>query len=258
MAGKPYVTGQMESLTAIVTGASRGIGLAVARMFAWEGANLVLVGRDRPRLEAAAQDVTEAAGRRPTVVIGDLTDGATAEHAVAQAQATFGRLDVLANVAGWYPTARVEDTEDGDFKATLDGNLYSTFAMCRAAIPALREARGSIVNMSSTAARFPTPGLAAYSASKAGIEAFTRAMAAEVAPDVRVNAVSAGPTRTDAVAALMESDKTGAVAAVTSHLPLGRLAEPEEIAEVFLFLASGRAAVITGQIIHANCGGHMA
>lgn len=250
--------GQLEDLTAIVTGASRGIGLAVARMFAEHGANLVLVGRDGPRLEAAAADLAEAMWRRPTVVLGDLTNGTTAQRAVAQAQSSFGRLDVLANVAGWYPTALIEDTADSDFKATVDSNLYSTFAMCRAAIPMLRAARGAIVNMSSTAARFPTPGLAAYSASKAGIEAFTRAMAVEVAPDVRVNAVSAGPTRTDAVVALMASDETGAVAAVTSHLPLGRLAEPEEIAEVFLFLASARASVITGQIIHANCGGHMA
>ncbi len=112
--------------------------------------------------------------------------------------------------------------------------------------------------MSSTAARFPTPGLAAYSASKAGVEAFTRALAAEAAPGVRVNAVSAGPTMTDAVRELMETDTTGAVNAVTANLPLGRMAEPEEIAEAALFLASRRASIITGQVLHANSGGHMA
>ncbi len=252
------MSGELAGQAAIVTGASRGIGLAIARLFAGQGADLVLVARDRARLDAAAAGIADATGRRPVIVTGDLADTATAESAVAAALTAFGRLDVLANVAGWYPTARVEQTTDTDFRATLDSNLQATFAMCRAAIPALREAGGAIVNMSSTAARFPTPGLAAYSASKAGVEALTRALAAELAPKVRVNAVSAGPTLTEAVVDLMASDTTGAVAAVTAQLPLGRLAEPAEMAQVFLFLASRRAAIITGQVIHANCGGHMA
>lgn len=248
----------LAGLAAIVTGSSRGIGLAIADLFARQGANLVLVARDPVRLDAVSASIAEKAGCAPVVVSGDVADAVTAETAVAAALSAFGRLDVVANVAGWYPTALVEQTADADFRATIDSNLHGTFAMCRAAIPALREAGGAVVNMSSMAARFPTPGLAAYSASKAGIEAFTRALAAELAPDVRVNAVSAGPTLTESVVDLMASDKTGAVAAVTASLPLGRLAEPLEIAEVFLFLASRRASVITGQVVHANCGGHMA
>lgn len=112
--------------------------------------------------------------------------------------------------------------------------------------------------MSSTAARFGTPGLAAYGASKAGVEALTRALAIEAAPAVRVNAVSAGPTLTETVRALVESDTTGAVKAVTQALPLQRMAEPGEIAEAILFLASDRASIITGQVLHANAGGIMA
>ncbi|MEJ5978902.1 SDR family oxidoreductase [Novosphingobium sp. PS1R-30] len=252
------MNGELAGRTALVTGSSRGIGLAVAQLFAEQGADLVLVARNRERLEAAAKKIADTIGRRPALVFGDITSAETAERAVVEALSKFGRLDVLANVAGWYPTARIEETQDGDFRETIDSNLYATFAMCRAALPTLRESQGSVVNMSSTAARFPTPGLAAYSASKAGIEGFSRAMAAEAAPDVRVNVVSAGPTLTDSVRALMLSDTTGAVAAVTAQLPLGRLAEPREIAEVFLFLASPRATVITGQVIQANCGGHMA
>lgn len=249
---------EFEGLAAIVTGASRGIGLAVARMLAERGADVILVARDRAALDAAASEITRETGSRALIVIGDVADPETAQRAVAMAQSELGRLDILANIAGWYPTARVEDTSDADFRATIDSNLSATFVLCRAAIGLLRDSRGVVVNMSSTAARFPTPGLAAYSASKAGIEAFTRAFAAEVAPNVRVNALSAGPTRTDAVRELMKTDTTGAVAAVTASLPLQRLAEPEEIAEAVLFLASRRSSVITGQVLHANCGGHMA
>lgn len=248
-----------EGQTAIVTGGSRGIGLTVARMLVRRGANVVLVARDRLLLQAAVAGMQAiATGRRALFVAGDVADPATARQAVALAMDEFGRLDVLANIAGWYPTARVEDTGDADFQATVDSNLTATFMMCREALAPLRKSKGAVVNMSSTAARFPTPGLAAYSASKAGVEAFTRAFAAEAAPDVRVNAVSAGPTLTEAVAELMASDTTGAVAAVTANLPLGRLAQPEEIGEAVLFLASRRASVITGQVLHANCGGHMA
>ena len=249
---------EFEGLVAIVTGGSRGIGLAVARMLADRGARLVLVARDAALLDQVAGEISETTGSRAVAVAGDLAAPQTAAKAVSAALSHFGRVDILANIAGWYPTALVEQTSDEDFRATIDGNLSATFVMCRAALPALRETKGVVVNMSSTAARFPTPGLAAYSASKAGIEAFTRSFAAEVAPDVRANVLSAGPTSTEAVRSLMASDTTGAIAAVTANLPLRRLAEPDEIAEAVLFLASRRSQVVTGQVLHANCGGHMA
>jgi NAD(P)-dependent dehydrogenase (short-subunit alcohol dehydrogenase family) len=248
------VNTEFAGQSAIVTGGSSGIGFAIARMLVERGAGVVIVARDASRLEAAAKDI----GGNVLTVAGDAALKENAERAVAAALSHWGRLDVLLNIAGWYPTVLVEHTSDEDYAATLSANLTATFAMCRAALPALRESGGAVVNMSSTAARFPTPGLAAYSASKAGIEAFTRALAAEAAPRVRVNAVSAGPTLTDAVRELMESDTTGAVKAVTANLPLGRMAEPEEIAEAALFLASRRASIITGQVLHANSGGHMA
>jgi NAD(P)-dependent dehydrogenase (short-subunit alcohol dehydrogenase family) len=243
---------------AIVAGGSKGIGRAVATLLAERGAKLVLVGRGLEALEAAANTIRSRTQCEITVVAGDIAAPDTAARAVAQAM-RFGRLDILANIAGAFPTALLQDTSDAMFAETVAANLTGTFMMCRAALPVMRAGgAGAIVNMSSTAARLPTPGLSIDGASKAGVEAFTRAIAREAAPLVRVNAVSAGPTLTETVAELMASDQTGAVEAVTRDLPLGRLARTEEIAEAVLFLASDRASFITGQVLHANGGGIMA
>jgi NAD(P)-dependent dehydrogenase (short-subunit alcohol dehydrogenase family) len=246
--------GEFAGKAAIVTGGSRGIGLIVATLLVERGARVVLVGRNASALTKAAEGLGEAA----TMIAGDIAQADTATRAVAKAIDHGGRLDILANIAGIFPTARIEETTDALYADTIAANLTGTMIFCRAAFAVLRERSGAIVNMSSTAARFPTPGLSAYAAAKAGVEAFTRTLAAEGAPHIRVNAVSAGPTRTETVDALMTSDTTGAVHAVTSVLPLGRLAEPREIAEAILFLASSRASFITGQILHANGGGLMA
>ena len=242
----------------IVSGASKGIGRAVAEMAARRGASLTIVGRGQAALDEAVAALS-AHGGKVIAVAGDVAAAGTAARAVRATLDAFGRLDALANIAGAFPTALIEDTTDEIYHQTIAANLTGTFMMCRAALSAMRAGGGgAIVNMSSTAARMATPGLAAYGASKAGIEAFTRAVALEAAPLVRVNAVSAGPTLTETVRALVESDTTGAVETVTRALPLGRMAEPREIAEAVLFLASDRASVITGQVLHANSGGLMA
>lgn len=246
--------GEFSDKTAIVTGGSRGIGLTVARLLVERGARVVLVGRNAAALRSAADGLGAAA----TIVAGDIAQADTATQAVSAAIAHGGSLDILANIAGIFPTALIEETTDALYADTIAANLTGTVMLCRAAFPILRERGGAIVNISSTAARLPTPGLSVYAAAKAGVEAFTRTLALEGAPSIRVNAVSAGPTRTETVDALMASDTTGAVRTVTQALPLGRLAETVEIAEAILFLASPRASFITGQILHANGGGLMA
>jgi len=252
------VVAEFAGRTAIVTGASRGIGKAVATLLAAHGASLVLVARHQNGLDLLASQLA-ATGTRVTTLAGDVCDPQVAEVVVACAGREFGGADVLANIAGAYPTALLAATTDQHYSSTMAVNLTSTFVMCRAVLPRmLARGSGSIVNMSSTAARLPTPGLSVYGASKAGVEAFTRAIAVEAAPHVRVNAVSAGPTLTEAVEALMASDRTGAVDTVTRSLPLQRLAQPAEIAEAVVFLASSRASFVTGQVLHANGGGFMA
>lgn len=251
-------SGELSGKIAIVTGGSKGIGRAVARVLAEQGASLILVGRGSGALAAVAEDL-RALKVGVHVVAGDVGDPATAHAARAMAIDRCGRIDILANIAGVFPTALVTQTTDALFSETISSNLTGTFNMSRAVLPAMFEQRaGVIVNMSSMAARFPTPGLSVYGASKAAIEAFTRSIAAEAAPWVRVNAVAAGPTLTETVEALMASDTTGAVASVTQGLPLKRLGLPREIAEAVLFLASPRASFITGQILHVNGGGIMA
>ncbi len=125
--------------SAIVTGGSSGIGFAIAKMLVERGASVVLVARDPSRLEFAAKDI----GGQVATVAGDAALKETAERAVSAALALSGKLDVLLNIAGWYPTVMVEHTSDDDYAATLAANLTATFAMCRAALPALREIRRS-------------------------------------------------------------------------------------------------------------------
>ena len=243
----------------IVTGGSKGIGAMTARMFAARGASLVLVGRNSDALDAAAAGLPLQGNAKVTTVAGDVAVPATASRAVQTALAEHGGVDVLANIAGIFPTALLTDTSDSLYEQTIAVNLTGTFCMCRAVMAhMMKNGGGAIVNMSSIAARVPVPGLSVYCASKAGIEAFTRSIALESAPLVRVNAVSAGPVATDTAHALTESDSTGAVDAVTSSIPMRRRATAEEIAEAFLFLASPRASFITGEVLQVNGGGLMA
>jgi NAD(P)-dependent dehydrogenase (short-subunit alcohol dehydrogenase family) len=245
---------------AVVTGSSDGIGKATALRLAGEGAQTVLNARGRSRLEAAAAEIA-ALGKPPLVVAGDVSRAEAARALVDETLERFGRLDILVNNAGGGTLRALDDIAEAEWRALLDGNLTSAFLCCQAAAPAMRARRyGRIVNVSSIAgrnvSRLSGPH---YSAAKAGLLGLTRHLARDLGPaGVTVNAVAPGPTLVPRVmekwAARSEEDRHRIVA----EIPLGRLAEPEDVAAVIAFLASDDARYLTGVTVDVNGGAFMA
>lgn len=240
---------------AVITGGSMGIGEAITERFLAEGARLIVVGRDQARLSAIAERLGEG---RVHSIAGDVGDGATADAALALANA-LGGCDVLVNNAGIFPAATLADIDSATAEEIMRVNFLGVFHFCKAFVPAMvARGKGSVVNVTSMAARTPTPGLSVYAASKGAVEAFSRAIAAEVAPAVRVNCLAPGPTRTETVIAMEKTDQTGAVAEVTKAIPMARYGECQEIAEGALYLAGDQSSWMTGQTLHINGGVMMA
>lgn len=246
----------MEGRVALITGASSGIGWASSLLFARRGAGVALVARRADKLEELAREIREEGGEA-LVVVADLTKEEDVERVVQETVAHFGRLDALVNNAGIIATGTVETTTLADWDVMMDINVRSPFYLMQLALPYLEKDGGSVVNVSSVTGTRSFPGVLSYCVSKAAMDQLTRCVALEVADKgVRVNAINPGVVVThlhreagmndEAYAAFLEHSKT-------TH-PLGRVGEPEEVAELIYFLASPASGWITGATVPIDGG----
>ena len=239
----------MSGKVAIVTGGGRGVGRGIAERFLEAGAEVVICGRTQP------DALPEADGRRAAFVQADVRDFEQTQRVVASATERFGRLDVLVNNAGGAPPAEAATASPRFSEAILRLNLIAPLNFAQQANAVMQEQvdGGVIVNIASVSGVRPSPGAAAYGAAKAGLLNLTQTLAVEWAPRVRVNAVTAGMIRTEQ-SQLHYGDEEG-IRAVGATVPLGRMAEPRDIGDVCLFLASPLASYVSGASILVHGGG---
>jgi NAD(P)-dependent dehydrogenase (short-subunit alcohol dehydrogenase family) len=242
------MAGELSGRTALVTGASSGIGRAVALRLAKEGADVAVTGRRADLLNEVAAEV-RALGRKAIAITGDARDEVHAKDAVARTVAELGGLTILVNNAGVIGTGPVETTSLEEWRRIVDTDLTGPFLFARAAIPSLKGRPGAaIINVSSVTGRRPYANLAPYCVAKAGLDMLTECLALEVAPHgVRVNAINPGVIVTNLhKAANAVPDYAAFLERSKQTHPLGFVGTPDDAAELVLFLASDRARWITG------------
>jgi 3-oxoacyl-[acyl-carrier protein] reductase len=251
----------LEGRICLVTGSTGGIGLETARLLAAEGARVAVTGRDPDRVDAARRETAAVLG-----VACDLSEPGAADALVAETAEALGTVECLVNNVGTAYQAAFEDVTDEQWDSMWQLNVMSYVRCIRAALPGMKElGRGVIVNVSSTAGKRPSTGMPNYSVTKAAVLSLSRLVADLYAKQgIRSNAVTPGPTATqawlgegglaDQQAAVSYKTRVEVLEAVGSGRPLGRLAEPEEIAAVITFLCSERASYVTGSAWSADGG----
>jgi NAD(P)-dependent dehydrogenase (short-subunit alcohol dehydrogenase family) len=239
---------EMKGMVALITGATSGIGKVTAFKFAAEGCQVAIVARRGDNLAKVAREI-QAKGGKAKAIVADVTREADIERVVRETVAAFGGIDVLVNAAGIIGTGTIETTQLQDWDYMMNINVRAPFYLIQCAMPYLIERKGNVVNVSSVTGIRAFPGILAYCASKAAVDQLTHCVALEVASQgVRVNAVNPGVVVTylhrtsgmneEAYANFLEHSKT-------TH-PLGRVGQPEEVADLIFFLASPKAGWITG------------
>jgi NAD(P)-dependent dehydrogenase (short-subunit alcohol dehydrogenase family) len=237
---------RLEGKVAVVTGGNAGIGEAVAKRFADEGACVVVTGRRQQELDRVVSGIRHNKGKA-LAVAGSVTDEAHAQDVAQRTLDSFGHIDILVNNAGIGDFGkRLHETDDATWTTVLDVNLTGVFRMTRAIVPQmLKQGRGAIVNISSIASLVGIPTVSAYAASKGGLDALTRAVAIDYAPDgIRCNVVNPGLIDTPMAAPLMANPDM--LQPILAQYAIRRPGTPEEVANMVLYLASDEAAWVTG------------
>ena len=246
---------KLKNRVAIVTGAARGIGKAIALTFLREGAKVAIIDSDREGLEILKKDMGKE-NKEAMLIPCDITKSSEVNGMVDQVYKMLGRIDILVNNAGIIRRGTIETVTEEDWDRVIEVNLKGTFNCCKAVVGIMKlQGYGKIINVSSIAGKMgditSAPG---YGSSKAGIDALTKTLARQLAPfGINVNAVSPHAIETEMSAQWSEERRKEIIASI----PLGRLGKPEDVAEAVLFLASDEASFITGEILDVNGGALM-